>query len=146
MASTGRPGKVRRYRSLETADRRLLLRAVFWLAVARIWLVAVPFKTLAQRLDTPSGKREADPALIERVGKAVKMASNNVPWRADCFPQAIAARKLLRGYGYGSAIHLGVDKTGQGDLLAHAWLTCAGTVVTGGEAMDRYSEFHRFGA
>ena len=145
MAGAGWSEKLQRYRALDEEDRRMLLRAAYWLAISRMWLVAVPFKKLAQRLDTNLGRSDADPELLERVSSAVKMASNNVPWRSDCFPQAIAACRLLRRYGYSSTIHLGVDKTGRGDLLAHAWLTCGETVVTGVETMDRYSEIHRFG-
>jgi len=63
-----------------------------------------------------------------------------VPWRSDCFPKAIAANKLLQRSGYASTIHLGVDKESEGQLLAHAWLTCGEIVVTGGEDLDRYTE------
>ncbi len=74
----------------------------------------------------------------------VRAAANNVPWRSDCFPQAIAAREMLRRRGYESTIHLGVDRIDRENIAGHAWLSCNGTVVTGGETMDRYSEVHRF--
>ena len=44
------------------------------------------------------------------LGQCDATAANNVPWRSDCFPQAIAANRLLRKYGLTSTIHLGVDK------------------------------------
>ena len=79
-----------------------------------------------------------------KAGTAVRAAANNVPWRSDCFPKAIAARTLLKQAGFASTIHIGVEKSGEGKLAGHAWLTCGDTVVTGGEDIDRYTEMHRF--
>ena len=137
--------KLRRFWVLRLADKWLFLRAVFWLAVARIWLAKVPVSKLAERLSADVGTEEADPELLRRVGYAVGAAGANVPWRADCFPQSIAARKLLQKYGYRSTIHLGVEKTEKYELLAHAWLTCGDTIVTGAAEADRYAEIHRLG-
>jgi hypothetical protein len=39
---------------------------------------------------------------------------------------------LLKHHGYGSTIHLGVKRVGDGELEGHAWLTCGDVVVTGG--------------
>lgn len=145
MTSDTRKSKPGRFLQLDSADKWLFLRAVGWLAVARIRLVVTPFARLAETLARNSGSAgiEADPVLLERIGFAVRAAANNVPWRSDCFPQAIAAHKLLKSSGYASTIHLGVEKPDDNALVGHAWLTCGDTVVTGGETMDRYSEVHR---
>ena len=137
--------KLRHFGALSLADQWLFLRAVFWLGVARIWLAVVPFRRLAERLSSGSNALGADPELLQRIGYAVSAAGANVPWRSDCFPQSIAAYKLLQRYGYSSKIHLGVEKGGNDELLAHAWLTCGDTVVTGGGQLDRYVEIHRLG-
>ena len=137
--------KLQRFNALDGADKWLLLRAVGWLAVARTMLVVMPFRRLVARLSAAqtAAQREADPAVLSRVGRAVAAAANNVPWRSDCFPQTIAARMLLRSYGYVSTIHIGVERAGEGDLAGHAWLTCGETVVVGGEDLDCYTEMHR---
>ena len=137
--------KLQRFWHLRLTDKWLFLCAFYWLGVARIWLIKVPFPELAERLSADPGTRKADPEVLRRVGIAVSAAGGNVPWRSDCFPQAIAAHKLLRKYGYASTIHLGVDKAGAGDLLAHAWLSCGETIVTGGSEAHRYAEIHRLG-
>jgi len=136
--------KLRRFTQLSGADRWLLLRAAAWLAVARIMLVAMPFRRLAEKLSSSqkSASLEADPAVLSSVSWAVAAAANNVPWRSDCFPQTIAARKLLRKHGYESTIHIGVERVGENDLAGHAWLTCGEVVVTGGSDLDRYTELH----
>jgi hypothetical protein len=137
--------KLQRFWHLSPADKWLFLSAASWLGVSRIWLAWVPFAELAGRLSADPGTEKADPEVLRRIGYAVSAAAGNVPWRADCFPQAIAAHKLLRKYDYASTIHLGVDKAGAGDLLAHAWLSCGETIVTGGAEAYRYAEIHRLG-
>ena len=137
--------KLRRFWHLSLADKWLFLRAVYWLGLARVWLARVPFRDLAERLSADAGTENADPELLRRVGYAVSAAGTNVPWRSDCFPQAIAAHRLLKKYGYASTIHLGVDKVGDDELLAHAWLSCGEIIVTGGSEAHRYAEIHRLG-
>jgi hypothetical protein len=145
MGITIWPRKLRRFGELSLADKWLLVRAVFWLAVARVWLALVPFPKLVRRLGARSGSVDAEPELLRRIGFAVSAAGANVPWRSDCFPQSIAAYKLLQRHGCASTIHLGVDKAGNEELLAHAWLSCGETVVTGGAEAHRYAEIHRLG-
>ena len=133
---------------LDGADRWLLLRATSWLLIARIMLVAMSFERLSARLSATGSSTQIEPDsdLLERVGFAVSAAANNVPWRSDCFPQTIAARMLLKRYGYASTIHFGVERVGEDTLNGHAWLTCGETVVTGAAEVDRYAEIHRLGA
>ena len=140
--------KLVRFGRLEGRDKWLLLRAAAWLAVARIRLASTPFSTLSERLsvegDDPAGA--PDESLLQRIGFAVRVAANHVPWRSDCFPQAIAARTLLKRLGYSSTIHLGVERASEDNIAGHAWLTCSGTVVVGGENLDRYTEIHSLSA
>ncbi len=129
---------------LDGADKWLLLRATAWLAIARIMLTVMPFRHLSARLSAKSYSPQIEPDqdLLQRISCAVSAAANNVPWRSDCFPQTIAARMLLKRFGYASTIHLGVERIGEDGLEAHAWLTCGETVVTGGAELDRYTEVH----
>ena len=93
MHSHHQAGKFRQFLGLTAGDKWLLLRAVYWLAIARIWLVVVPFPRLAERLSATPKAFESNGDLVSRVSSAVSAAANNVPWRSDCFPQAIAAHK-----------------------------------------------------
>jgi hypothetical protein len=148
MSNVQRTGKWRRFMQLDGADRRLLLCAMGWLAIARIMLAAMSFERLSARLSATSYSTQIEPdqGLLQRIGFAIAAAANNVPWRSDCFPQTIAARMLLKRYGYDSTIHLGVERAGKDVLNGHAWLTCGETVVTGGVELDRYVEMYRLGA
>jgi len=138
-------GLLRRFLQLDAADKRLLLGAAGWLAVARVWLLVLPFRELAGRLGTGAASVEADPEWLERIARAVGAAAAHVPWRSDCFPQSIAAYQLLKRRGYASTIHLGVERAGEGELRGHAWVTCGQVTVTGGREVERYAEIHRFG-
>jgi hypothetical protein len=137
--------KLRRFAALDGVDMWLLMRAVGWLAVARVMVLLMSFKRLAARLSVSEDSmgREADPEVISKISWAVAAAANNVPWHSDCFPQTIAASKILRTCGHGSTIHLGVERTGDNNIAGHAWLTCGGTVVVGGADLERYTEMHR---
>ena len=139
-----RMSKLQRLVQLVGADKWLLLRATAWLAIARIMLVVMPFRHLSARLsaESDSSQVEPDQELLQRISYTVSAAANNVPWRSDCFPQTIAARMLLKSQGYPSTIHLGVNRVGEDDLEAHAWLTCGKTVVAGGTDLNRYTEIH----
>jgi len=138
--------KLQKYRQLSTADKWLVVRAVFWLGIARIMLAVMSFQRLSERLAADPNETGDQPSseFLERVGFAVRAAANNVPWRSNCFPQAIAARMLLRRQGFSTTIHLGVEKDGEGDIAGHAWLTCGETVVVGGGDLGRYTEMHNF--
>ena len=146
MSNVRWTNKWRRFIQLDGADKWLLLRATVWLAIARIMLVAMSFERLSARLSATGNSAQAEPDqdLLERIGFAVSAAANNVPWRSDCFPQTIAARMLLKRFGYASTIHIGVERAGEDVLNGHAWLTCGETVVTGGAELDRYAEIHRW--
>ncbi len=148
MSNPRRESRFARFARLGGADKWMLMRAVAYLGIARLRLVFTPFQQLSQRLSSESldARVAPDPEFLRRGGVAVRAAANNVPWRSDCFPQAIAARTLLRGEGYASRIHLGVEKSGEGGIAGHAWLTCNDVVVVGGEDLDRYTEMHSFNA
>ena len=139
--------KLKRFVELDGSDKWLFLRAVGWLAVARMMLIITPFKQLSAKFSAKphADSVDPDPDYLRRVSFAVSAAANNVPWRSDCFPQAIAARILLNRKGYDSTIHLGVERTGSNTVAGHAWLTCGDTTVTGGEQADHFAEIHRLG-
>jgi hypothetical protein len=148
MSNPRQENKLVRFKQLDNADKWLLLRATGWLAVARMRLILTPFARLARDLPGESGAPDADPdsELLRRVGFAVAAAATHVPWRSDCFPQAIAAGTLLKRHGLASTIHIGVERGGDDALTSHAWLTCGETVVVGGAELERFTEIHRLSA
>ena len=98
MSTARRTQKLAKFWSLSGADKLMLLHAMVWLALARLMPVWLPIKKVAANLpgEHKAEAGDPDPRLIERIGYAVRTAAANVPWRSDCFPQAIAGWMLLK--------------------------------------------------
>ena len=138
---------VRRARAQSLIDWRYLAIAIKELAIARLHHATRPASQIIQNLqarnahsrDISSAPWNAMPpntADLARRSRAIGYAAAIVPWRSDCLPQAMAADRWLRRDQMTPEFHLGVAKDEGGQLRAHAWLTCAGLTVTGGDISD----------
>jgi hypothetical protein len=87
------------------------------------------------------GRRQAAPsrplppngaAILDRVAFAVPRVAARVPWRADCWVQALAAQSWLAQEGVPAEIWIGVRQD-RGGFEAHAWLRSGDRAVTGGD-------------
>jgi len=120
-----------RARQLSLRDWADVAVAVKELAIARAKLRQVNLKEL---MDDPVKEQpESALRLAKRVRLAIGRTHHRVPWRADCLVQAIAGRRWLDRRHVLTRLTIGVDDGRQGELAAHAWLTCGGEVVTGGD-------------
>jgi hypothetical protein len=68
----------------------------------------------------------------------VRAASRFIPGGSNCLVRALAAQTLLGRFGYRSELRIGVRKTPDAGLAAHAWLESAGTVVIGEFELENY--------
>ena len=135
--------RARKFFSLDSADRLLLIKALVLLLVLRAGLWVLSFKRLDSLLDrwtaSPAAKRPgADSASAARVSRAVASAARALPGKKTCLVQALACRALLRRRGIEATIRLGVLKDDSGGLRAHAWVESGGRAVIGGQDLDRY--------
>ena len=115
----------------------MLAEAGLGLLSAVIAVRALPFRHTARLL----GLREAtlpdataeQLERAERVGWAIRAVAARAPWTSTCLMQAVAGAALLRRRRIPAELHLGVakDAADPDGLAAHAWLTCAGHVLTG---------------
>jgi Transglutaminase-like superfamily len=137
--------KIKTFLSMSSADRWLVCEAIVMLGMARLIVIAIPFRLVAAWLSRAPQTMSCDQALLLRVRRAVTTAARNVPWNAICLPQAIAAKAMLAVRGCGSSFHLGADLNAQGKLTAHAWLVAGGTVVVGAAGIDGVTPLARFG-
>src|SRR5947209_6631188 len=76
-----------------------------------------------------------------RIAWAVTTAARVVPGAHNCLVQALAAHALLGRHGHGSQVRLGVARTSEQGLEAHAWVECQGAVLVGGSSAGRYTSF-----
>jgi hypothetical protein len=129
-----------RWRRLESSDRSLLVRSLFSLAAARLALWILPIRTVRHLLAGPARPIAAGHASVEQIAWAIAAARKLVP-AASCLPQALAGEALLARHGHPVELRVGVVKTEQGRLLAHAWVESRGRVVIGQlhEGLSRYT-------
>jgi hypothetical protein len=125
--------QLKRLRALPVSQQLMLLEAALLLGFARIAIAIFPFRLLARwfRRALPRVAGEAQSGVCRTVGDAVERAARNVPWKAVCLPQAIAAKLMLSRRGYPSVVHFGVGRDPVGNLIAHAWVCCGDTIVVG---------------
>lgn len=82
------------------------------------------------------GKTLSDRAVLdgcERIAFVIPRLAARLPWRADCLVQALAGQRMLLRRGIASEIAVGTARGDDGTFAAHAWLTCRGRVVLGGD-------------
>ena len=134
-------------RACSRPDRLVLAEAGLGLLSAVIAVRTLPFRHTARLVGLREGATVADASgqqleRAERVGWAVRAVAARAPWTSTCLMQAVAGAALLRRRRIPAELHLGVakDAADPGGLAAHAWLTCAGHVLTGdGPHRKRYA-------
>jgi hypothetical protein len=112
----------------------LLVEAVTLLVLIGIALRVLPFRWLRTAMrhlltDRPCGS--ATETVSVAVGRAVTAARNVVPG-TRCLAEALAFEVMLRRRSQPVRLHVGVRAVRPGELLFHAWVDQAGTVVHGG--------------
>jgi len=123
---------------------------VWWMAVSALWLTGyyrwrllhTPFEKLSPRigelyLETPT--EEIESPVLQEVRYAVTGVSRYTPWESKCLVQALTAKTLLNRYRLPCTLYMGLHKTGQGKMLAHAWLRCGNRLITGGQVCHLYT-------
>jgi hypothetical protein len=133
------------FTQMSAAERWLVCEAALMLAVARLIVLTVPFRFIVPWLQRAPDTTFCDEKLMRAVRQAVMIAARNVPWKAVCLPQALAAKAMLARRGCGSAFHLGATFDPNGKLVAHAWLVAGGEVVVGAAGIPGMSPLARFG-
>ena len=132
---------LRRLLALPRTDRQLLAAAGLFVFAARVSLRLLPYafvRRVAARL-SHAVKYPRFPAA--RIAWAVAVASRRVPGGKNCLAQALAAHVLLARHGLASRLRLGVARTPDGRLDAHAWVEAERDVLVGALGRARYTPF-----
>jgi hypothetical protein len=133
---------VHKFLRLPVQDRRLVIEATLLLSAASVCLWLLPFRAVRRLLDRWASQRvalgSADRSSAERIAWSLAVASRYLP-AATCLAQALAAQVLLGRYGYPACLRIGVVKSQEGRLEAHAWVECQARIVIGGSVdLARY--------
>ena len=122
----------------------LLLRTYLLLIVMRGVIAVLPLRWITSRLgvpmlETPKVGVPADQLrFARRVNWAIHRVSPRTPTNSNCYPQALAARWLLRRKRIPTTFYYGAAFDEGGSALeAHVWLRCGDLIITGGGAHRR---------
>jgi hypothetical protein len=128
-------------------DLPVLIEAVIWLLVARI-IVRLLTLTCTVSLLIPARRLTLSSPVpldtLARVRWAVRLGARNVPWRALCFEQGIAAQRMLMRRGIAADLVYGVARHRNGSMEAHVWTRVADQTVVGGPLGDRFKPIVAF--
>jgi hypothetical protein len=119
-----------KFLALPSCERRLLVRAILTVGVARLTLKLLPFARVRRLLTPRPGSRVRAEITRDAVRWAVHHAQRVIP-DATCLPQAVAAEALLTRGGHPVLLRIGVTKREDGGVLAHAWAESGGRIVVG---------------
>jgi hypothetical protein len=141
--------ELRVYRRTIPPRKRLLWEALFALAVARIAMACVPFRSIAAWLGTPGTEspETASQSQIDsarQIGWAVGVLARRVPWDGRCLAQALAASWMLRRRSLEGTVSLGAGLDSSRQFAAHAWLRFGPCWVTGGAGHERFQTLTSF--
>lgn len=146
------------FRKLHTL-RAQSARTILWLVPAwlllglfRILILAAPLRRLAplfgQDGATDPWLPLVTPAQLVRareIRRAIVIAVNYSPWGANCYPQALTARVLLRLQRVPHVLFFGLARSAEtGEIDAHAWVMSGPVAVTGGACFGRFTVVRLF--
>jgi hypothetical protein len=129
-----------RLRRLPAEQRALLVQSTLWVACMSVAVQVMTTERLrraAARLAKSHRAGSPSRPSAQRVGWAVAAAGRRIPG-ARCLPRALAAQIILGRLGYEPTVHYGVRHDPPGSLRAHAWVSCDGEIVVGGEEASRF--------
>jgi hypothetical protein len=134
------PPSLHKFLHLPAADRSLLMHSLLLIGTARLALWVLPFNVVRRLMARRARGSSTRRATTERIGWAISVAKRFVP-KGNCLPQALAAESLLARDGYPVEFRIGVVKTDQGGLEAHAWVESGGRLVVGDltQGLDTYT-------
>lgn len=141
--------RLRKFSQLRGRERGLFLEAFVLLGLARLAVLTLPCRWItgwmgAAGAETPSSVEPALSDLAAAISREVQRASRYTPWRSQCLPQAMAAKRMLRRRGHASTLYLGVARQGRSSLSAHAWLRCGTVILTGFAESRRHAPVAQF--
>jgi hypothetical protein len=135
----------RKFWALPQSRRAMIFEASFWLVLARLVILFVPFPWIARRigrlqqpgtfpLNQPRDSTLSidGPDVAQSTSWAIDRAARALPVRLVCLPRALAAWQMLRRRGIEARMHFGASRNaGEESLNSHAWVDAYGVEVTG---------------
>lgn len=127
----------------------MFLEAFCLTGVVRLTVLLLPFRWLAPVLGKHMRESSMQEDMVKleaarRVGRVVETVGRYTPWESKCLVQAIVGKIMLRQRGIANTLYLGVGRDAEKGFVAHAWLRCGETIITGGQSRDRFTMVGKF--
>ena len=123
--------RLKKFMGLRWQEQGLLLESGLLLAIAVVGVRLCSFRLLQRWAGRDANPDKRLNSFSEdQICWSISAASSIIPW-STCLTQALAMQLLLRQCGYPSSIRVGVRKTPNGDLSAHAWVENEGRIIFG---------------
>ena len=123
---------------------KILVVRVFFLALYYKWLISKnAFRDICIRLGTRRDSVPVEPYTgsnnerILAVSKAIKIVCPRLHFKNECLVEAFVAKRLLLHEKM--TVYMGVAKTKDGAMRAHAWTRCGDIYVTGAEGREQFT-------
>lgn len=141
--------KIRTFFSLDISMLLILIEAFLFLGWARI-LLYFPFSKitslLGYHMEETSFADVNRHAEIQELTEALNIMSRHTFWESKCLVRAIAGMAMLKRRKLESTLYLGTGKDASGKMIAHAWLRCGNSYITGAEVMSDFTVVSLFGS
>ncbi|WP_084577161.1 lasso peptide biosynthesis B2 protein [Sporomusa malonica] len=140
---------VRRFLGFSWQEQWICVEAFCLTGVTRLVILLLPFRWMSMVLgkhmqESPIKEGVAEAALAGLIGWGVETVSRYTPWESKCLVQAIVGKMMLRQYGIANTLYLGVGRDAGNSLVAHAWLRCGDTIITGRQGRERFTMVGKF--
>ncbi len=117
---------------------------VFYLAIYYKWLIGKKaFRDICPRLGNRQDSVPFEPYTgnnrerILAVSRAIKIVCPRLHFKNECLVEAFVAKRLLLHEKM--TVYMGVAKTKEGAMRAHAWTRCGDIYVTGAEGREQFT-------
>ncbi|HXV27608.1 MAG TPA: lasso peptide biosynthesis B2 protein, partial [bacterium] len=122
--------------------------AFLLLLTVRFALFIIPFKTFRHLFDricpVPQQPPLHDEAMLDKKSWLIRVAGRYVPGSEKCLSEALVTQALLRQEGFPALLKIGVTKSEEGKLHAHAWVESCEKIVIGGKGVTGYKPLVAF--
>ena len=134
---------LQRLHQLSWREWTFFTEAFFLSAYCRFLIHFVPLKKFATSMGEYG--KESEPSKLKNsqelqtISAAIIRISRRVPWRCLCYEQAFIGKLMLNRRKIPATIYFGVANSEGNELMAHAWLRCGDTIITGKAGMGKFT-------
>jgi hypothetical protein len=129
-------------------DYMMFAQAWCLLHLAKLVILFTPFRKIASwmgNLGVESIHDLGPTPIATKIEHAIRRSSRYTLHNSKCYDQALTAKVLLGQSKLPATIYFGLTKDGDKPLIAHAWVRCGESIISGKAGMERFTVVACFG-